>query len=286
MPNSDDTNMMFHDFQEIRRRIEKRLRSVQAVLIHAALFLVGSIAVLSNSSPGLQWNFFEGYRYGLRDFVSVGWITLWSVVLMAHGIWAVLRSGLSKKVRMRIIDEELRERLDQEDTHLLENPRRIFHIKGFLDEDIRQRAGVFVPLLAVLLYALVFWIRLTFVDGVSMWWSSSQQIAAPPLAQQVAIRVAPVLIVPVALVVNLWRRRLRDNKIMRLIAAWSTESDTSKTKHDSKGKVMRLSDDGELVAVGNDLPQQNPLDENALRHSGFHRQRRGDLPQQNPLDKE
>jgi hypothetical protein len=224
---------MFHDYQEIRRRIEDRLRGVQAVIIHTALFFIASARVLSSANQGwLQQD--NSYRFLVTDTGGVGWLTLWSIILLAHGVWAVRRSVLVKKMRMRTIDDEIRERLDQEDTHLLENHRRIFHIKGFLDEDIRKRAELFVPLLVLLVYAVVHWVRLTFVDGVSMWWSRAIPIGTESVDSQVAMRIFPVLIMPIALPINLLRRWLRDQKLKQFIVAWSAESDSSKAKHDTK----------------------------------------------------
>jgi hypothetical protein len=268
---------MVQDYQEIRRRIEGRLRGIQALLIHAALFLIASARVLSSAHEGWYQPELNAYRFIVFDTGGVGWVTLWSIVLLAHGIWAIRRSALVKKIRTRAIDDEVGERLDQEDTRLLEDHRRIFHIKGFLDNDVRQRAGLFVPILALLAYHTVFWVRLTFVDGVSMWWTSLPPFSTPSVTTQIFIRLAPALIVPIALAINFLRRWQRDQKIKQLIAVWSTENDSINAKHDTKGKVMRLSDDGELIPVPDDIPQQKSTNEDPLRQSGFH-ERQHDHP--------
>jgi hypothetical protein len=277
MATSEDSNLPFYDYREIRRRVENRLGGDLSVLTHAILFLIVSVAIMNNargmeSAPGSGV-----WQYLPPDFKIYPQMSLWGVILVVHGVWTCLRVGLPKPIRTRVIDTEIKERLEQEDTQLLEDHRHIFHIKGFLDEDMRQRAMVALLILAVLIYIASVWIRITFYDFLRMEYFSPQA-TVPPVAIPIAIRFGPALIVPATLLVYWFQRNRRDQKFKQLVAAWGAAGDEVKNKHELKAKSVRLSDDGELIAVADDLPQQKASDDNSLRQSGFHSQQQNDQP--------
>lgn len=141
-----------------------------------------------------------------------------------------------------MIEDELKQRIEQGDTDLLDNPRQTFQIHGLLSEDVRLRAGVFVPITAFVLLNALSWV---------VW---AIQGAYSSYSWTVTLPTTLVFILP-ALVVNVIRRGRRNRRIKRLLGEDSAYGAPWKAKRNADVEdeaIYRLSEDGELVAVEED----------------------------------
>jgi 2TM domain len=239
-------NNAFLDYLEIRRRIERRLPGMLWVWVHLAPFLAVVIMLLGVNSAYID-------RYPDPPYFLVPGLglpmTFWSIALLLHGLWSYRRSAAMARTREQGIDQELRERIEQDDTMLLADPRRVFRIRGLLDEDIRQRSGLYMALLAFLLLNAATWIV----------WASKG--ADDSYTWQMTIPTVIVFLLP-ALALNMWRRRRRDHKLERLMAERKVDTGKSKRKlsfDDMAEAAVRLSDDGELVPFDDAQREANPV---------------------------
>jgi hypothetical protein len=228
-------NNDFLDYVEIRRRIEQRLPQMPAVWAHLALFLGAVIVLVTVTSPHGGYYYYERVGYFIQPgngFAMAGW----SVLLLIHGLWAYKRSGAAS-IREQAVERELRERLEHDDTGLLADHRRNFRIRGLLDEDVRQRAGLYVGMLAFLLINAVTWL---------IWGANG---ARDSYTWQMTIPTAIAILAP-AFALNAWRRARRDRKLQALMSEQHTQVAKSKRKlsfDEMAERAVRLSDDGELV---------------------------------------
>jgi hypothetical protein len=240
-------NNDFLDYVEIRRRIERHLPGMFWVFVHLALFLAAVLALLGIEHPMYYYN---GYTSSfIRPDLGFA-MTFWSVLLLIHSLWTFRRSGATGKVRERAIERELQERLEQDDTQLLNDQRRVFRIRGLLDEDIRQRSGHFVGLLGFLILNAATW----FV------WAANG--GRDSYTWQMTIPTAIAVLAP-ALALNLFRRRRRDQKLQALMSDHLVQVAKGKRKlsfDDLAERTVRLSDDGELVHADDDQVEVTQAD--------------------------
>lgn len=223
-------NDAYFDYVEIRRRIERRLSSGTALVLHLGLYLaiiIGLIGVF-------------GRVYGSA---TVTWVNLfmagWSGVLLLHGLGTVRQSALNNNLRHSAVHDEINERLDTGDTELLADVRGVFRVQSLLEEDVRMRAGWNVTVLGFILVMNAAW-------GVNM------------LTRQIAdVTIWHILILmsffalPAIYTINKTRRYLRNRKLERaLISHPNRHRATAKAKRSFEANLdayARLSDDGELV---------------------------------------
>jgi hypothetical protein len=231
-------NNEFLDYVEIRRRIERLLPGMQAVFVHLVLFLAAVVVFLAVEFPRLHYYSYTQY------FMEPGmgfFMTVWSVLLVLHGLWLYRRSGSAAAVREQAVEREIQARLEQGDTALLEDQRRVFRIRGLLDEDIRQRAGLNVALLTFL------------AVNVGTWLVWASHGAVDSYTWQMTIPTALAFLIP-AFVLNLWRRRRRDTRLRSLMSERTVAAGKAKRKlsfDDIAERAVHLSDDGELVNLDN-----------------------------------
>jgi membrane protein implicated in regulation of membrane protease activity len=231
---------LFLDYLQVRHRIESRLAASQTILGHIALFLIVVIALLISAA-------YTGvYPYVPRShFIDVGisyLMTVWSIALLGHGLWVYRKSGASANVRTRIIENELNQRLEHGDTELLDDPRQGFRLQALLNEDVRMRAGLLLPVMIFLMINAANWAAWAVQGAYSSW------------TWQLTVPAALVLLLP-PLAVNAWRRRRRNRRIMQLLGDDQTYAAAMKPKRtidDEDGAAYRLSDDGEFVPISED----------------------------------
>lgn len=230
-----DKHPLFLDYLQIRQRVESRLASSQAILAHIGLFLIAVLALLITTLYPIN------YPYVPRShFINVGasyLMTAWSIVLLGHGVWAYRKSGASDNKRAQIIENEVNQRLEHGDTELLDNPRQVFRLQALLNEDIRLRAGLFVPIMLFLMLNAVTW---------AAW---AVQGASTSYTWQMTIPTALFFLLP-PLAVNTWRRARRNRRIMRLLTdEYATSEKPKRTAEAAHDTIYRLSDDGELMQI-------------------------------------
>ncbi len=167
---SDYSNMI--EFKMLRDRIESRLNHGLLLLAHVMLFL----ATLGYFIWELRLPFFA-YRTDLIQPERADFMLAWMLVLGAHALFTVVRSGLQAGRRDRVIERELRERMEQDDTRLLSDPRDVLRVHGLLADNIQRRARAIIPLFAFLLVTLVIWIwSRTAVVGAWVYSSGAWQV--------------------------------------------------------------------------------------------------------------
>jgi hypothetical protein len=223
-------NDAYFDYVEIRRRIERRLSSGTALVLHLGVYLavmVGLIGVF-------------GRVYGSA---TVTWVNLfmagWSGVLLLHGLWTARQSALSNSQRHSAVHAEITERLDASDTELLADVRGVFRVQSLIEEDVRMRAGWNVSLLGYILVMNAAW-------GVNM---LTRQIADATIWH--ILILMSFFALPVIYSFNKGRRYLRNRKLERVFATHPRQHQAvAKEKRSFEADLnayARLSDDGELV---------------------------------------
>src|SRR5262245_43365277 len=97
-----DKHPLFLDYLQIRKRAESRLASSQPVLAHIGLFLIAVLALLITTM------YPSNYPYVPRShFINASasyLMTVWSIILLGHGVWAYRRSGASANKRGQVIE--------------------------------------------------------------------------------------------------------------------------------------------------------------------------------------
>jgi hypothetical protein len=236
-----DKHPLFLDYLQIRQRVESRLASSQAIFAHIGLFLIAVLALLITTLYPIN------YPYVPRpQFIDLGVsyvMTVWSILLLGHGLSAYQKSGASHNKRAHIIENEVNQRLEHGDTELLDNPRQAFRLQALLNEDIRLRAGLFTPILLFLMLNAVTW---------AAW---AVQGASTSYTWQMTIPTALFILLP-PLAVNAWRRARRNRRIARLLTdEYAGALKPKRTTQAAADAVYRLSDDGELVQIVEDDEQ-------------------------------
>ena len=232
-----DKHPLFLDYLHIRQRIESRLASSQAILAHVGLFLIAVLALLISTMYPINYPYVP--RSHFMNATASYLMTLWSIALLGHGVWAYRKSGASASRRAQAVENELNLRLERGDTDLLDNPRQVFRLQALLNEDIRQRAGLFAPIMLFLMLNAVTW---------AAW---AVQGASTSYTWQMTVPTALALLLP-PLAVNAFRRARRNRRIMRLLTEDQTSSAALKPKRSTdveREAAYRLSDDGELVPI-------------------------------------
>jgi Na+/proline symporter len=217
---------IFLDYLELRRRIEKRLAKANWLLLHSLLFVVVTgvlLALFSAGTPSIPLGFFIVPPIGYA-------MTAWSVILLLHTLWYFSRSGASPNRRSEMIECEMRERVENQDSYLSDDPKELFRIHGLLDEDLQKRAGVFYSLRLFVTLNLFAWLGSLLSDGLR---SSFAWQVVPMLG----IAFLPIL------AFNAWQRGRQEGRVRKLLgSAMDQQADIDRNE-----RLVRLSDDGELI---------------------------------------
>jgi hypothetical protein len=222
---------IFLDYLELRRRIEKRLARPHWILLHSILYVVSfgiGLAMAANIYRYYYpFDFFIDPMYG---YIMIGW----SIVLLLHIFWTVMRSGASAGRRSEMIELEMRERLKNDDSYLGDNPKDLFRIHGLLEEDLQKRAGVFFTLRAFAVLNLAVWLG---------------SLVSDQLRSSFAWQVIPMLGIAFLpfLAYNTWQRSRNEGRIRKLMSdAADADSDEQPASNEDE-RLLHLSDDGELL---------------------------------------
>ncbi|MFQ3567517.1 MAG: hypothetical protein SNJ59_11020 [Aggregatilineales bacterium] len=177
------------EFRALRDRIEKRLPSAWPLVLHIALFILFS---LSSLATGAYYSLLTNL-----SFLLLAGHTIWSFILCIHVLAVYSGSGATRRVRSRVIDWAMRERLDA-DPEFDADDELLFKLHHLLDRDIARRThSILIPLAAFAIlnalgsiYAVVmgaplmFWLSFMLVLFISaplyilLSWLSGRQEAA------------------------------------------------------------------------------------------------------------
>lgn len=220
--------LTFLDYLELRRRVERRLASGNYFLLHIFIFGAGATFIgLAGWSP---------YIYGWFVYpVNGHLVSLWSGILLAHGLLDYWRSGARAGQREGIIENEMRERLQSDDMYLSNHPKDLFRLHGLLNDDIQKRASMTPMLLVFVFINACVWIPWTLAGQAST---------------SFAWMMAMVLVIPfiLAVVWNVWRRVRHEAQLRKQLEAYFSKEQIDDEPFDER--EIRLSDDGdELVTV-------------------------------------
>ncbi|MFN8373835.1 MAG: hypothetical protein U0694_13285 [Anaerolineae bacterium] len=224
----------FLDYLELRRRAEKRLARGTWLLVHTALFVVATIAMIANA--GGRYN--NGYFMQMND--SYGF-AFWSFLLVVHAIFTYARSGAAQGRRSRAIEEEMRERLRSEDTYLSDNPKDLFRLHGILEDDVRKRnSAVGLLTLYTIVNALIWipWVSFSSMRDSVPWQAS------PALAVLIFLPLLGFSAFSAA-----GRERALRKQMETLSEAAPQREEAPKQKRFVENSHMRLTDDGELMVI-------------------------------------
>jgi hypothetical protein len=224
----------FLDYLELRRRVEKRLSRPLPLLTHTLVFGVSALLI------GLLGFYYFKPPFDFYDlnyyFISPGFgqfVALWSGGLFLHGLWAFLRSGALGGARSRVIEAEMRARLEQDDSYLSDNPKDLFRLHGLLEDDVRKRSGIFWLMLTVVFinaFAWIPWAITTPSDSVG--WTMGILLGSGYL---------PVL------AWSGWRRGRREGKLRKQMEQLFDHPADKRDYWNTSQRLTQVSDDGELV---------------------------------------
>jgi hypothetical protein len=223
--------LTFLDYLELRRRVEKRLASGNLFLLHFIVFGVGT-AIIGTAA----WSpYYDPYRGYFINPVIGHWITLWSGILLAHGLCSFWRSGARAGRRDNVIEIEMRERLQADDMYLSDRPKDLFRLHGLLNDDIRKRAAMIPTLIFFAFLNACIWIPWTLGGqaATSFAWTTAWMLAVPALLSIIWV---------------LWRGSRNETKLRKQLEQYFS---TEQTENDLiYEREMRLSNDNdELITV-------------------------------------
>jgi len=223
--------LTFLDYLELRRRVEKRLAAGNWFLLHIFVFgigaaLIGIAGFHAIYDPDEYFYIFPQYGH---------YVSLWSGVLLAHGLSTYWRSGARAGKRDVVIENEMRERLQNDDMYLSDHPKDLFRLHGLLNDDIRKRASLVPTLLTFVIINALIWIP----------WALSGQAFTSFAWNAASLLVVPFLL---TLVWNIWGRARHESKLRKqleqLFGSRSSEKDAYLERE------TRLSaEDDEIVTV-------------------------------------
>jgi len=224
--------LTFLDYLELRRRVEKRLASGNLLLLHTFFFGIGATIL---GIVGFQW-VYNSFNYYYVD-PSMGFIVSgWSVILLVHGLWTYWYSGVRGGQRDRVIEDEMRERLQNDDLYLSNHPKDLFRLHGLLNNDISKRASL-IPILIVFTFLnTLLWVPWALNDARTPWaWTNAQ------------ILIAPLL---VAIAWNFWQRSRHQAKLrIQMEQLFGSQQSLPTDDNFDSEREARLSESDELVTV-------------------------------------
>jgi hypothetical protein len=225
----------FLDYLELRRRVERRLSRSSWVFLFAHIVLLSFLPLIFyGASPWARW-WYPGPGWAPGPLVH-GWIAHvmigWSVLLLLHGLWTFFRSGTWGNRRNNVIEAEMRERLRNQDSYLVEDARDLFRLHGLLEDDVRRRAGPAALLTLFTIANAYLWISTQggLYDALTWWLPAFMTLILLPFVG-----------------FNLWNRRRHERTLRDLMASDAPLPDV---KH--KRDIHYLSDDGEMLEIIDD----------------------------------
>jgi hypothetical protein len=213
------------DYLQIRRRIERRLSRSRWLFIHITVFVLTPTVVFL-TTPWLWWT--SGYPY-VVDPVIGGIMAGWGVALLLHGLWTFYRSGAWGNTLSHTVETEMHERVENNDSYLVQDARDLFRLHGLLEDDIQRRASATITPLAVF----------TVLNGLL--WIVERGGTYTSFAWYIAPFMA-LLLLPI-LAFNLWRVGRHERKLRDLLATAKPSS------MEPKRDVLHLADDGEVLDI-------------------------------------
>jgi hypothetical protein len=220
----------FSDYLELRRRVEESLARGQWLFLNAAVFIIVALAMIGTLTPA---------HYYIEPTIGYG-MALWSLLLAAHGIWTYTRSSAVARRRSQAIDNEIHERVENDDTYLSDNPKDLFRLHRLLEEDIRKRSWVISLGTGYTFLNALIWIPWAVMGADSLFaW-----MLTPFLALMV---VLPLL--GIAQLARVWHEHGLRHQMEGFSEGIRSQEESPKPKRDSIQSALRLTADGELVAI-------------------------------------
>jgi hypothetical protein len=223
------------DYLELRRRVEKHLAKAHVLALHISVFVVAVLYVLMANNRFFNPGEYPGYftSPSLASFMAG-----WSLLLLAHGLLTFRRSAASENAREKAIETEMRQRLEKQDTYLVEDERDLFRLHGLLNEDIKSRASPAVVL-------TVF----TAINGLMWFVWALDSGGRDPFAWQMTPLLALAFMPLLFAVMN--RRSKHDQELMHQLSENEQAAGKRKRRTSEQERAVRLTDDGELVDFPN-----------------------------------
>lgn len=157
------------NYVEMRRRVEGRLGRHVWLLLHSSIFIIVSLSWMSNNLALDEYS-----PYFLPPNVSQ-MIGVWSLILLIHSAWTYRASGVYAGARSWAIEQQIREQVENDGVYLDEDSEQLFRVRGLLDEDIRQRAGIHkVLFIFTILNAMMWGLHLLVDRGSLVAWHGTQ----------------------------------------------------------------------------------------------------------------
>lgn len=226
------------EYQEIRRRIERRLSRGRALLAHVIVYLLAVLVIVWN---GL---------YQIPDYTTYPWavnlpltgaFALWSVLLAGHGFFTFRRSAAGGKLEPAI-EAELRERLEEDDTTLMRDRRGALPLHHLLHGDLRRRAILIYTLLPYLVLNAGIWLSWVYDRATK----TDSQFSVYPWFGPFQL---PIIILPLLALCAILQQR-HQRYVRRMLASWDLAAPKQKRRLPDyeEGYPPPLAEDGELVA--------------------------------------
>jgi len=222
--------LTFLDYLELRRRVEKRLTAGHYFLLHTIVFAISATVIGSAAYSPIYYEFRDYFiRPGYGQFVA-----LWSGILLIHGLLSFWRSGARAGKRDMVIENEMRERLQNDDFYLSDQPRDLFRLHSLLNEDIQNRSSLITTLLTFVVINAFIWIP----------WALSSP--SDSFAWTLSLWLIPPFVI--AIVWNIIRRGRHDKRIRKQLEAYFVNEHIGDDDSDYEREI-RLSNNEELVTV-------------------------------------
>lgn len=226
------------DYLELRRRVERRLSGSLWLFIHVMLFAFTPLVAVAVTPYWRSWWWGDGFNLVL-PWIAYGMMG-WSVALLLHGLWTYFRSGAWGSRRSQLIETEMRQRVQHEDSYLVQDDRDLFRLHGLLEEDVRKRGSAAVIPLAVF----------TVVNAVN--WLMSGGGLSTSYPWQITPAIVLLILLPV-LGFRLWGENRRQHKLMQMMASGVTAPAVK-----PKREALRFAGDNELLDIIEDDEYEKP----------------------------
>jgi hypothetical protein len=227
----------FLDYLELRRRVERRIWRGKWLLGNIVAFVLAA-AVFSATS--------NAYAYGYAVEPSTSYfMTFWSIGLALHGILTFFKSGAWIWRRNQAVEDEMRARLQNDESYMSDNPNHLFNLHKLLENNIGARSESVVMTTVFTIVNAIMWVSWTTLSTMS----GSQPWQLTGIFAMLIL--LPVLIASLIHGVK-YEQALR-KKIETLEETAPQQESASKQKRFAQQAHMRLSDDGELITIDDDM---------------------------------
>jgi hypothetical protein len=144
---------LYLDFLELRRRAERRLARPRWPLLHVIVFCLVSAAL--GLYGQMQFYEFNPIKFGPSRIYPM---TVWAVLLAIHSLWVSLRSGAHFVRRGAVVEQLMREKLQQPDGYLLDDSRGLFQLHRLFERDLARRARIVTGVTVFALVNVAVWV--------------------------------------------------------------------------------------------------------------------------------